>query len=199
MERIKIIGELDLKREQDRRIYEPSGLAPTLRAENHDVKILVGIIQNMDGYSYDDKTRQDKTRQDKTRQDKYSHCSSSCQVSEVKRLGNLYGENRGTGFAGNVWDKNNLCPTITTMQGGGREPMIIDDVEEAKKYRIRKLTPRECWRLMAFSDEDFDKAEKVVSNTQLYKQAGNSICVCVLMAIFSQMNIKGVKPWNRRN
>ena len=66
MGKIKIIGELDLKREQDRRIYEPSGLAPTLRAENHDVKILVGIIQNMDGYSYDDKTRQDKTRQDKT-------------------------------------------------------------------------------------------------------------------------------------
>ena len=194
MGKIKIIGELDLKREQDRRIYEPSGLAPTLRAENHDVKILVGIIQNMDGYSYDDKTRQDKTRQDN-----YSHCSSSCQVSEVKRLGNLYGENRGTGFAGNVWDKNNLCPTITTMQGGGREPMIIDDVEEAKKYRIRKLTPREYWRLMAFSDEDFDKAEKVVSNTQLYKQAGNSICVCVLMAIFSQMNIKGVKTWNERN
>lgn len=117
-----------------------------------------------------------------------------CQVSKVKRLGNLYGENKGTGFAGNVWDKNNLCPTIMTMQGGGREPMIIDDVE-AKKYRIRKLTPRECWRLMAFSDEDFDKAEKVVSNTQIYKQAGNSICVCVLMAIFSQMNIKGVKPW----
>ena len=208
MGKIKIIGELDLKREQDRRVYETNGIAPTLRAENHDVKILVGIIKNMGGYSYDktrqdktrqDKTRQDKTRQDKTRQDKYSCCASSCQVSEVKRLGNLYGENRGTGFAGNVWDKNNLCPTITTMQGGGREPMIIDDVEEAKKYRIRKLTPRECWRLMAFSDEDFDKAEKVVSNTQLYKQAGNSICVCVLMAIFSQMNIKGVKPWNERN
>lgn len=48
MGKIKIIGELDLKREQDRRIYEPSGLAPTLRAENHEVKILVGIIQNMD-------------------------------------------------------------------------------------------------------------------------------------------------------
>ena len=69
MERIKIIGELDLKREQDRRIYETSGLAPTLRAENHDVKILVGITINMGGYSYE-KTRQDKTRQDKTRQDK---------------------------------------------------------------------------------------------------------------------------------
>ena len=61
MGKIKIIGELDLNREQDRRVYETNGIAPTLRAENHDVKILVGIIQNMDGYSYEDKTRQDKT------------------------------------------------------------------------------------------------------------------------------------------
>ncbi len=43
----------------------------------------------------------------------------------VKCLGNLYGENRGTGFAGNVWDKNSLSPTITTAQGGNREPLII--------------------------------------------------------------------------
>lgn len=50
-------------------------------------------------------------------------------------------------------------------------------------YRIRKLTPLECWRLMGFDDADFHKAEKVNSNTQLYKQAGNSIVVNVLMAI----------------
>lgn len=49
--------------------------------------------------------------------------------------------------------------------------------------RIRKLTPKECWRLMGFDDEDFEKAEKVNSNTQLYKQAGNSIVVNVLEAI----------------
>ena len=54
-------------------------------------------------------------------------------------------------------------------------------------YRIRKLTPRECWRLMDFSDEDFEKAEEVNSNTQLYKQAGNSIVKNVLIAIFGQM------------
>ena len=53
--------------------------------------------------------------------------------------------------------------------------------------RIRKLTPLECWRLMGFTDEDFEKAEKVNSNTQLYKQAGNSIVKQVLMAIFKQM------------
>ena len=51
-------------------------------------------------------------------------------------------------------------------------------------YRIRKLTPKECWRLMGFSDEDFEKAAKVNSNTQLYKQAGNSIVVNVLEKIF---------------
>ena len=54
-------------------------------------------------------------------------------------------------------------------------------------YRIRKLTPKECWRLMDFTDEDFTKAEKVNSNTQLYKQAGNSIVVNVLVAIMGQL------------
>ena len=53
--------------------------------------------------------------------------------------------------------------------------------------RIRKLTPKECWRLMGFDDEDFEKASKVNSNTQLYKQAGNSIVVNVLMAIFKEL------------
>lgn len=52
---------------------------------------------------------------------------------------------------------------------------------------IRKLTPKEYWRLMGFEDEDFEKASKVNSNTQLYKQAGNSIVVNVLMEIFRKM------------
>ena len=55
------------------------------------------------------------------------------------------------------------------------------------QLRIRKLLPLECWRLMGFTDEDFKKAESVVSNTQLYKQAGNSIVVPVLEAIFGAM------------
>lgn len=54
-------------------------------------------------------------------------------------------------------------------------------------YRIRKLTPRECYRLMGFSDEHFDKAQKECSNTQLYKQAGNSIVVPVLEGIFTNL------------
>ena len=55
-------------------------------------------------------------------------------------------------------------------------------------FRIRKLTPKECWRLMGFDDEDFERAKNVpTSNTQLYKQAGNSIVVNVLEKIFKNL------------
>ena len=55
-------------------------------------------------------------------------------------------------------------------------------------YKIRKLTPLECWRLMGFDDDDFYKAQNVgISNSQLYKQAGNSIVVNVLRAIFREL------------
>ena len=79
--------------------------------------------------------------------------------------------------------KDGICTCLTSSMGtgGGYVPMI------APQYRIRKLTPRECWRLMDFSDEDFEKAAEVNSNTQLYKQAGNSIVVNVLVAILSQL------------
>lgn len=59
--------------------------------------------------------------------------------------------------------------------------------ENDVKWKIRKLTPLECWRLMGFDDEDFYKVEKVNSNTQLYKQAGNSIVVNVLEKIFEEL------------
>lgn len=52
---------------------------------------------------------------------------------------------------------------------------------------VRKLTPKECWRLMGFDDESFSRAENKVSKSQLYKQAGNSIVVDVLMAIFKDL------------
>lgn len=60
----------------------------------------------------------------------------------------------------------------------------------ATQYRIRKLTPRECGRLMGVSDEDITKMAAVNSNTQLYKQFGNSIVVDVMCAMFKNLNIK---------
>ncbi|OAZ62872.1 DNA (cytosine-5-)-methyltransferase [Bacillus siamensis] len=61
-------------------------------------------------------------------------------------------------------------------------------IGEYPKYRIRKLTPLECFRLQAFDDEDFEKAFAAgISNSQLYKQAGNSITVTVLESIFKEL------------
>ena len=76
-----------------------------------------------------------------------------------------------------------ISPSLTAAMGmgGGQTPIINC------QYRIRKLTSRECWRLMDFTDEDFEKAAQVNSNTQLYKQAGNSIVKNVLVAILGQM------------
>jgi len=62
-----------------------------------------------------------------------------------------------------------------------------DNIGVVDNLRIRKLTPRECWRLMGCSDNDFDKAQEVCSNSQLYKQAGNAIVVDVFESILRSM------------
>ena len=61
---------------------------------------------------------------------------------------------------------------------------------ENPQYRIRKLTPRECGRLMGVSDEDIDKMAAVNSNTQLYKQFGNSIVIDVMCEMFRNLYIE---------
>lgn len=86
-----------------------------------------------------------------------------------------------TSRRGRVQNGGDVTPTITAE---GCENINYIETE----YRIRKLTPLECWRLMGYTDEDFNKAKNAgVSNSQLYKQAGNAIVKQVLMAIFSQM------------
>lgn len=170
-------------------------------------------------------------------------------INDSVRIGGIFDNEKGKHQAGSIWDSNGLAPTLDTMQGGYRQPMIFasksssndniivsangcdirpkdrnykknkterlnqleirkdelsntlltvhqhnmvaiknaEIIRENPLLTIRKLTPKECWRLMGFNDEDFEKAEKVNSNTQLYKQAGNSIVVNVLEAIFKQM------------
>lgn len=155
-------------------------------------------------------------------------------ILESKRLGGIFDSETQKHQAGSVWDKEGLCPTLDTMQGGYRQPSVIvkspmpelvggiGDINFGKQYRqgnrvyssektamclmaqpvgntggnsylyqidyrIRKLTPKECWRLMGFTDEEFERAEKVNSNSQLYKQAGNSIVTNVLAAIFKNL------------
>lgn len=97
--------------------------------------------------------------------------------AEVKSLGNV--NPSGRGMNGAVYDIDaGLSPTITTNKGEGSK------VSEQPKYRIRKLTPRECFRLQGFSDEAFDILRKAgLSDSQLYKQAGNAVTVNVVEAI----------------
>lgn len=83
---------------------------------------------------------------------------------------------------GRVQECGNVCPTIMAQN---QELCRIET-----QYRIRKLTPRECGRLMGVSDEDIDKMAAVNSNTQLYKQFGNSIVVDVMCAMFRNLNIE---------
>lgn len=74
--------------------------------------------------------------------------------------------------------------TITTVQ---KDNYVVETA-----YRIRKLTPRECFRLMGMSDDDIDKIQNAgISNTQQYKMAGNSIVVNVLEAIFKNLFMEG--------
>jgi DNA (cytosine-5)-methyltransferase 1 len=85
-----------------------------------------------------------------------------------------------------------IASTINTGEGIFLDQLLRGKAQNGHKdFNIRKLTPRECWRLQGFDDYLFERAEKVCSNTQLYKQAGNSITVNVLEYIFEELfNLK---------
>lgn len=129
---------------------------------------------------------------------------------KVIQVGQIYPDS-GNPQAGRIYDDNGISPAMDTCQGGNRMPKIIQNSHGFNKggvfenaptitsggkyqdnnfvlenYRIRKLTPRECWRLMGVKDEQFDRLHGI-SNSQLYKLAGNSIVVDVLEAIFRNL------------
>lgn len=114
-----------------------------------------------------------------------------CLIQTLKTNGNDvgvvvsgYSEKSIEKIINNITDIDGCSNTITANP----QRATIDSATLVEQnLRIRKLTPKECWRLMGFSDEDFEKASKVNSNAQLYKQAGNSIVVNVLEAIFKEL------------
>lgn len=139
---------------------------------------------------------------------------------KVKQVGNLMNTKYfgGKPQPGRVYDPSGISPTLSTMQGGGREPKIIANPHGYNKggtrtisptvtagsfkdnnfvqtnilagLRIRKLTPLECWRLQGFPDWAFTRAREAgVSDSQLYKQAGNSVTVPVIKAIAERMKL----------
>lgn len=142
-------------------------------------------------------------------------CLTATDYKQPKQI--LFGHLPGNfEMVNRVYDPKGISPTLQTMQGGDREPKIIQRghgynhggehdtaptlasnswqennllaIKEAiTNFRIRKLTPKECWRLQGFPDWAFDKAQAVNSNSQLYKQAGNSVTVNVIEAIAKKL------------
>lgn len=97
-----------------------------------------------------------------------------------------------------VYEKSERCyfadgiaPTLTSTSAGN-EKIIVEVDTMPEKQRIRKLTPKECFRLMGFADADYEKAAAVNSNTQIYKQAGNSIGVPVVQGIMENLFACGI-------
>lgn len=128
------------------------------------------------------------------------------QSQKVIKLGNI--NPSGKGQNGDVYLSIGLVPTLTTNKGEGikivqrgrgfnrggeydiaptltshhwQENHFLRSIDSG--IHLRKLTPRECWRLQGFPDWAFDKVQEVNSSSQLYKQAGNSVTVNVIEAI----------------
>ena len=80
-----------------------------------------------------------------------------------------------------VYSPKGVAPTLTATHGGGKKPRVIIGEE------IRSVTPKECFRLQGWTDDYFDKAEFVNSDSQLYKQAGNGVTVQVVEAIVKKL------------
>ena len=191
-------GQQSWKSPQTGRVYDPKGISPTLNTcggGGHEVKIVetkvlggiyTDVTENFNRGLYKDMSRTIKAVKN----------DAGCIERQIVHMRGRNPENPSDRTAGIPTEQrlevnsDGICGTLTTVQ---KDNLLLEYITT---YRVRKLTPRECWRLMGFSDEDYEKAAEVNSKTQLYKQSGNSIVKQVLMAIFSQLNIKGVSMWN---
>ena len=160
------------------RIYDPSGLAPTLNTVGGgglEAKIVI------DGLTRD--TQKQKARV-------FNPSGLAARIGETPvlcQIGNIAKDPSREHIQDRIYAPSGLAPTLTATDY--KDPLKIAEPEHAYGVRIRKLTPRECWRLMGFLDEEFDRVHGI-SNSQLYKQAGNSIVVNVLSALLSQLFYK---------
>lgn len=113
---------------------------------------------------------------------KFNLNNIKCAEFEPIELKQLYHVNKTNAQGNRVYDINGLAGTLVATNGGLGAKTRLYQTEEG---RIRKLTPKECWRLMGFDDIDFEKAY-AIGNTdnKLYIQAGNSIVVNVLEGIY---------------
>ena len=190
MAEIKVIGSLDSKFESCNRIYDIGGVSPTLstmQGGNQEPKILERQIVAMRGRNPDNPS--DRTVGVPTQQRLEPNSNGICNTLTSVQKDNMVLENlctpkviqKARGF--NKGGFHELSTSISASSW--KENNFIYN-----RYRIRKLIPRECGRLMDVTDEDISKMEAVNSNSQLYKEFGNSIVVAVMVALFRCLNIE---------
>ena len=189
-----LVGNLDGKYEQSNRVYSEEGIAPTIMSNSRKTctggynspKIMqIGMLDikgneqirrvyNEEGISPTLNTMQGGNTQPKVMYKVRQATKQGYAIAEEGDSINLEQPNSTTRR-----DRigNKIANTLTCSCNQA----VVNE------YRIRKLTPKECWRLMGFKDEQFLKAEQVCSNSQLYKQAGNSIVVNVMEEIFKNL------------
>lgn len=143
-----------------------------------------GFIECEVGGCFDTSYPESQTRRGRV-QDNGNTCptltAQNQEIVLIEKVGQI--SNDGS-QCGTVYSDSGISPTLIAGTHGDANSKVFT------QYRIRKLTPRECGRLMGVSDEDISKMAAVNSNTQLYKQFGNSIVVDVMCAMFRNLNIE---------
>lgn len=181
-----VVGTTSIsKYESSNRIYSPKGISPTIntmQGGNLQPKVAVkenakqGYALATEGDSINLEQPNSKTRRGRIGKQVAQTLTTSCNQGVIDFYNKRVKDDDFIGTLTTNCESVEHCGCFGTKENN-----------DENGIRIRKLTPKECWRLMGFTDEDFEKAQKVNSNTQLYKQAGNSIVKQVLMAIFKQM------------
>ena len=160
--------------------------------QNRERVFVVSILDDIKGYEFPPAAKLDKCIKDILEYDvreqlflngEWGYKPFTKRESICKQIGEYYLYSFDQ--ARRIYSIDYCCPTLTTMQGGGKKPKILVD------GKVREISSLEAWRLTGFKDEDYLKAKKAgVPIAQLYKQAGNSIVVKVLEGIFENLFIK---------
>ena len=178
-------------------VYDPEGIGATLDTMSGGNR--EPLIVASRGRSHGEWNNSRHFQQLELRLDGLTNSLSTVQKDNYVAIRNA--NKRGYDLATDGDSINTQYPTSKTRRGrvghGVAQTIQTEDtIATVQGYNIRKLTPKECWRLMGFDDEDFEKASKVNSNAQLYKQAGNSIVVDVLEKILT--NLLEEEKWQKQ-
>ena len=193
-ERIGGIYDDENRTHQAGSIYNPNGLSPTLTTMypggNKQPFILVnegtkrGYTKATEGDSINVAYPNNITKRGRVGKEIANTILTSPNISVLENARKMYNPYNNKVIT-------DIAPTQTTTCGCNTSSSAVLISEDGENFmRIRKLTPLECWRLMGYDDIDFINTKNVgISDTQLYKQAGNSIVVNVLEYIFQQLFI----------